>query len=242
MSNGKRINDPTLTQQTSFVPEHRLLVDRMDTGSGDWLQARNIELNLLGNTYMQGSNNGINWHDAILVTDTYIRFSTDGGTTWKNLDTSIVRENTNLYYTDARVNANSNVAANTAARHSHTNKTLLDSLIDTGSGDNFLADDGTYKNIMTVALPITTKIANYTVTTSDYIILLDGTSNTVTATLPTAVGNSGKTFYLKCINSTYQCDIATNVAEEIDGDSSNFVLNLHEVIKIVSDSSNWWII
>lgn len=32
-------------------------------------------------------------------------------------NTSQVTENTNLYYTDARVNANANVAANTAARH-----------------------------------------------------------------------------------------------------------------------------
>lgn len=33
---------------------------------------------------------------------------------------------TNLYYTDERVEANSDVAANTAARHSHSNKTVLD--------------------------------------------------------------------------------------------------------------------
>jgi hypothetical protein len=32
-------------------------------------------------------------------------------------NTSLVTENTNLYYTEARVNANANVAANTAARH-----------------------------------------------------------------------------------------------------------------------------
>lgn len=31
--------------------------------------------------------------------------------------------------------------------HTHANKTLLDSLIDSGAGNNFLADDGTYKTI-----------------------------------------------------------------------------------------------
>lgn len=82
---GARIKNIT-TQQTVFSPTLKLLVDKPDTGSGDWLQARAMELALLGNTYMQGSNNGINWHDNIISSDTYFRFSTDGGTTWKNLD------------------------------------------------------------------------------------------------------------------------------------------------------------
>jgi hypothetical protein len=40
-----------------------------------------------------------------------------GDKTFQTLNTSIVPELTNLYYTEARVNANTNVAANTAARH-----------------------------------------------------------------------------------------------------------------------------
>ena len=40
-----------------------------------------------------------------------------GDKTFQTLDTLAVPENTNLYYTEARVNANTNVAANTAARH-----------------------------------------------------------------------------------------------------------------------------
>jgi hypothetical protein len=40
-----------------------------------------------------------------------------GDKTFQTLNTSVVPEGTNLYYTDARVNANTNVAANTAARH-----------------------------------------------------------------------------------------------------------------------------
>ena len=54
---------------------------------------------------------------------------------------------THLYYTEARVSANADVAANTADRHNHTNKALLDTLTDGGTGNNFLADDGTYKGI-----------------------------------------------------------------------------------------------
>ena len=40
-----------------------------------------------------------------------------GDKTFQTLNTSVVPELTNLYYTEARVNANTNVAANTAARH-----------------------------------------------------------------------------------------------------------------------------
>lgn len=42
------------------------------------------------------------------------------------LNTSDVSESGNLYYTEGRVSANTNVAANTAARHTHANKTILD--------------------------------------------------------------------------------------------------------------------
>jgi hypothetical protein len=40
-----------------------------------------------------------------------------GDKTFQTLDTSVVPEGSNLYFTDARVNANGNVIANTAARH-----------------------------------------------------------------------------------------------------------------------------
>lgn len=54
------------------------------------------------------------------------------------LDTGDVGEGSNLYYTEARVNANTNVAANTAARHSHSNKAQLDLVTD---GDHDVRTD-----------------------------------------------------------------------------------------------------
>ena len=58
------------------------------------------------------------------------------------------------FYTEAKVSANVDVAANTAARHSHSNKTILDSIINTGSGSAFLADDGTYKDVSNTFLTL----------------------------------------------------------------------------------------
>lgn len=141
---GKRIKDIT-GEQTTFSPTLRVLVDKVDTGSNDWLLAKAMELSVIGNTYMQGSSNGTNWHDTILSTDTYFKFSTDGGSTYIPLTTANIREVTNLYYTEARVSANTDVAANTAVRHTHTNQSILDNIIDTGLGSSFLTDDGTYR-------------------------------------------------------------------------------------------------
>lgn len=64
-----------------------------------------------------------------------------------SLTTSDISEGTNLYYTDARVNANSNVAANTSARHTHNNINLLNNLTASGDGTQYLANDGTYKTV-----------------------------------------------------------------------------------------------
>jgi len=54
---------------------------------------------------------------------------------------------TNLYYTETRVSANSDVSANTANRHNHANKALLDSLTNIGAADNFLNEQGNYINV-----------------------------------------------------------------------------------------------
>lgn len=89
---------------------------------------------------------------------------------------------------------------------------------------------------------IETKTNDYTLDSDDYTILLDGTSNTVTASLPTAAGIEGKIFNLKCTDDTFQCDVDPDGTEEIDGDSANFILSKDEVITIQSDGTNWWII
>jgi len=54
----------------------------------------------------------------------------------------------NQYYTDAKVSTNGDVLGNTTARHTHSNKALLDSLITTGTGNKYLSDDGTYNPVI----------------------------------------------------------------------------------------------
>lgn len=88
---------------------------------------------------------------------------------------------------------------------------------------------------------ITTKTANYTVLASDYTILADGASNTITITLP-ASPTEGQLYNIKCIDDTYTVTVARN-GKTIDGDASDVTLIEDESITIQADSSgNWWII
>jgi hypothetical protein len=48
---------------------------------------------------------------------------------------------------DVEVGNNTDVRANTTARHTHSNKTLLDAITNSWPWTNFLADDGTYKAV-----------------------------------------------------------------------------------------------
>ena len=98
----------------------------------------------------------------------------------------------------------------------------------------------TYTQSLTTNI-ITTAI-DYSIVPNDNTIIMDGTSNTVTITLPTASEITGKIFGIKCIDATNQCDVVTFGSEEIDGESANFILSKHEVITVQSDGSNWWII
>jgi len=78
-------------------------------------------------------------HTESEITDLDHYDSTDFNSDFSSKDTDDLTEGTsNLYYTDARVSANSDVSANTSARHSHSNKTELDLVTD---GDHDIRTD-----------------------------------------------------------------------------------------------------
>ncbi len=74
------------------------------------------------------------------------------------------------------------------------------------------------------------------------IILLDGTSNTVTATLPPAVYCVTQTYTIKCVDASFQCSFIANVPDEVDDSSALVVLGLYEAKTVRSDGLNWWVI
>ena len=88
---GIRINDLTLGQKATFESAlgFKVLVDK--TGEAE---ASAMILDLFGNALVQGSSDGISWHYIIASTDTLFRISTNGGSTWINVDLGLKN---NLY-------------------------------------------------------------------------------------------------------------------------------------------------
>lgn len=86
-----------------------------------------------------------------------------------------------------------------------------------------------------ITFPVTGINSNYTVGVNDYLI--DVTGNTITVTLPTAVGISGKNYVIKN-NGNGVVTLATTSSQTIDGVTSKS-LKSNDSIEVVSDGSNW---
>ncbi len=93
-------------------------------------------------------------------------------------------------------------------------------------------------NIVTV----TTITSDTTITTSFVVVLCDASGGNITTTLLTAVGNSGRWFVIKKIDSSANTVIIdSNGSETIDGGLTATLTSQFESINIVSDGSNWHI-
>lgn len=95
-------------------------------------------------------------------------------------------------------------------------------------------------------LTVATKTANYTLTTSDQVILANASGGAFTLMLPTAIGATGYVYNLKRIDSTFANAVTLNTtsSQTIDGYASG-VLNLatlNEEIQLMSDGSNWQVL
>lgn len=86
-----------------------------------------------------------------------------------------------------------------------------------------------------IVLPYQAAITTYPIKTSDYLV--DFTTGTFTATLPTAVGCVGKTYVLKN-SGTGVITIATTSSQTIDGMTTNSLIQ-YATITVVSNGANW---
>ena len=100
--------------------------------------------------------------------------------------------------------------------------------------NDFVVRNG-LKSLGGITFPLTGITTTYTVRDDDYLI--DITGNTITVTLPTAVGFSGKNYVLKN-RGTGVVTVGTTSSQTIDGSSSK-TLNNNDSIEVVSDGSNW---
>ena len=86
---------------------------------------------------------------------------------------------------------------------------------------------------------VTTQAGNYTVLTTDNLVIVSGT---FTITLPTAVGVTGKPYTVKKTDSGTTTTIATTASQTIDGATTRTILVQYESVTMVSDGSNWHVV
>lgn len=91
------------------------------------------------------------------------------------------------------------------------------------------------------SLAVVTKNGAYVLTTADDIVLADTSSN-FALTLPTAVGNTGKVFYIKKIAAANILTIDTTGGQTIDGAATVAVTTQWTSYTLVSDGANWLVI
>ncbi len=89
---------------------------------------------------------------------------------------------------------------------------------------------------------LSTRVSNYTATTTDSLIVADATSGSFTITLYTAAGNSGRriTIY-KDDSSTNTVTIDGNSTETIDGELTRVLRFRREKVTLISNGSFWYI-
>jgi predicted ATP-dependent Lon-type protease len=91
------------------------------------------------------------------------------------------------------------------------------------------------KSLGGITFPLTGISVTYLVKEEDYLI--DVTGNTVTVTLPTAVGVNGKNYVIKN-RGTGVVTVATTSSQTIDGENKKS-LNNNDSIEVISDGNNW---
>lgn len=115
-----------------------------------------------------------------------------------------------------------------------------------GTANNVLVSSGglwTSGAVPSAALSILNIAANYSVGATSDLILIAG--NSINASLPTAVGNSGHVFQLKKTDNTFIAKTiypSTGSGQTIDGATSYSLNSQYDQVGLVSDGSNWQVL
>jgi len=98
----------------------------------------------------------------------------------------------------------------------------------------------TIDNLNIYITPISIKTSSYTVTSSDYTIIADSSTQAVTINL-TATPITGQTVIIKCKNQLNGVTVGRN-GKNIDGEANDITLYDDEVVRLQYDGTEWWII
>lgn len=92
-------------------------------------------------------------------------------------------------------------------------------------------------------LNVATITSSATLTTSHTVVLCDATSGAITVTLPTAVGNDGRHYHIKKIDSSGNAVTIDGDGSETIDDGATAVIGVqYECVTVVSDGTEWWVL
>jgi hypothetical protein len=90
---------------------------------------------------------------------------------------------------------------------------------------------------------VTTVTANTTLNNTYHIVLANATNNAITITLPNATSCAGRQYIIKKIDSsTNAVTITPQLGQTIDDQASISITTQYDLIRIVSNGTNWYII
>jgi hypothetical protein len=93
------------------------------------------------------------------------------------------------------------------------------------------------------ATNIVTKTSNYTATEADSVILANASSGNLQITLPSAQGIAGRQYVVKKVDTSNRVTtIATTGNQTIDGTPTKTLSSPYQVLRVVSDGSNWLVL
>lgn len=90
---------------------------------------------------------------------------------------------------------------------------------------------------------VSTVSGNYTVSSTSTVILADATGASLTVTLPTAIGLTGKIRTIKRLNAgANTVTVATTSSQTIDGATTQVLAIQYTSVDVISDGANWSIL
>jgi len=220
------------------------------------------ETSLLQNLYVPQSNVGIGGYftpiyplEVYAASPTPVAFSVTGGTSSGSNDVQvrfggrkdgqlwaigcdIAADGGNKYFEVYDLADSRSAVRITPGTSGNMRVDLYDNLLVSGN-----ATAATYLNTHGFQIGVVTKAVNYTLTSSDFVVLANATTGNLTMTLPVISGAVGMRCVVKKIDSSANTvTVAADAGHTIDGASTKVISSQYTSYEFVNDGSTWYLI